>query len=362
MRSTSALATGERRHTTLTGSVTRRAMLGTAAGLVLAPAVARAEDAAMVAAAKKEGMVVWYSGMIVNQVLRPLSEGFERKYPGIKVQSSRMPSGDAAQKIISEARAGNPQADLYDGTAVTFRLAEAGLVERYKPANAASYPAAMKDPNGDWTAINTYVMTPAVNSEMVSAADTPKTLQDLLDPRWRGRMAWTTDTTASGPAGFIGTVLDSMGQDKGMEYLRKLAQQRIVNVPASQRVVLDQVIGGQYPLALMTFNHHSVISAAQGAPVRWLPFSPAVELPNPAGLIRNAPHPNAAKLLLEYVLSDEGQAVMRKADYIPASPNVNAADPTLLPAKGGFTAMVVTPQDTAKKLEGWVAIYNELFK
>ena len=147
-----------------------------------------------------------------------------------------------------------------------------------------------------------------------------------------------------------------------MEYLRKLAQQKIVNVPASQRVVLDQVIGGQYPLALMTFNHHSVISGRQGAPVRWLAFSPGVELPNPAGLIKNAPHPNAAKLLMEYVLSDEGQEVIRKANYIPTSPDVDAADPKLLPTKGGFQVMVVTPQDTAKKLEGWVAIYNELFK
>ena len=330
--------------------------------IALSCSLARAQDAAVVTAAKKEGAVVWYSGMIVNQVLRPLSDGFERKYPGIKVQASRMPSGDAAQKIISEARAGRPQADIYDGTAVTYRLASAGLVERYQPENVAKYPANEKDPNGDWTAINIYVMTPAINTEMVKPADAPKTLQDLLDPKWKGRMAWTTDTTASGPAGFIGAVLNEMGQEKGMEYLRKLAQQRIINVPASQRVVLDQLIGGQYPLALMTFNHHSVISGDQGAPVRWLPFSPGVELPNPAGLIRNAPHPNAAKLLLDYVLSDEGQQVMRKAHYIPASPDVDAADPKLLPGKGGFKVLTVTPKITAEKLEGWVAIYNELFK
>ena len=329
---------------------------------LLSTVAAQAQNQALVEAARKEGTVVWYSGMIVNQVLRPLADGFERKYPGIKVQASRMPSGDAAQKIISEARAGRPQADLYDGTAVTFRLAEAGLVEAYKPVNAGKYPFNEKDPNGDWTAINIYVMTPAINTEMVKPADVPKTLDDLLDPKWKGRMAWTTDTTASGPAGFIGAVLTEMGQDRGMDYLRKLAQQRIINVPASQRVVLDQLIGGQYPLALMTFNHHSVISGEQGAPVRWLAFSPGVELPNPAGLIRGAPHPNAARLLLEYVLSDEGQEVMRKANYIPASPDVDAADPKLLPGKGGFKVLTVTPAVTAAKLEGWVSIYNELFK
>lgn len=327
-----------------------------------APAAVGAEDAELVAAATKEGTVVWYSGMIVNQVLRPLADGFERKYPGIKVQASRMPSGDAAQKIISEARAGRPQADVYDGTAVAFRLVDAKLVEPYKPPAAAKYPENEKDPNGDWTAINIYIMTPAINTEMVKPADIPKTLQDLLDPKWKGRMAWTTDPTTSGPPGFIGAVLNDMGQERGMDYLRKLAQQRIINVPASQRVVLDQLIGGQYPLALMTFNHHSVISGNQGAPVRWLPFSPAVELPNPAGLIRGAPHPNAGKLLLNYVLSDEGQAVMRKANYIPASPDVEAPDPKLLPGKGGFKAVTMSPEFTGEKLEAWTAIYNELFK
>ena len=344
---------------------TRRALIASA-GLALAAfslgAPAQAQDAALVAAAKKEGTVVWYSGMIVNQVLRPLSEGFERKYPGIKVQASRMPSGDAALKIINEARAGKPQADVWDGTAVAFRLQEAGVVEPFKPASASAYPASLKDSGGEWTALNTYVMTPAINTEMVKPEDAPKTLQDLLDPRWKGKIAWTTDPTMSGPPGFIGMVLTTMGQEKGMEYLRKLAQQKIVNVPASQRVVLDQLIGGQYPLALMTFNHHSVISGKQGAPVRWLPMTPSVEVPNPTGLVRNAPHPNAGKLLLDYILSDEGQEVMRKASYIPASPNVEAADPKLLPAKGGFETVVVTSQETAKKLEGWTAIYNELFK
>lgn len=319
-------------------------------------------DPAVLAAAQKEGAVTWYSGLIVNQVVRPLVAGFEQKYPGIKVQAGRLPSGEAALKIINEARAGRPQADVFDGTAVTHRLAAAGVIERYKPEAARGFPDGSRDPNGDWTALNTYVMTPAINTEMVSAADAPKTLQDLLDPKWRGRIAWTDDPTTTGAPGFIGNVLTSMGQQAGMAYLKQLAQQRIVNVPASQRVVLDQVIGGQYPLALMTFNYHSVISADDGAPVRWLSIEPAVEVPNPVGLIRNAPHPNAAKLLIEYVLSEEGQRVLRDANYLPANPAVPPRDPRLTPAGGHFSATLFTPETTGAKLEEWTAIYNELFK
>ena len=323
---------------------------------------AAAVDQALIDAARKEGSVVWYSGLIVNQIVRPLADGFERKYPGIKVQAGRLTSGEAALKIMNEARAGKPQSDVFDGTALVFRLSAAGVVERFVPEAAARFPAESREASGLWTALNTYVMTPAINTEMVADKDVPKTLQDLLDPKWRGRMAWTNDPTTSGPPGFIGNVLTSMGEAKGMEYLRALSKQEIVNVPAAQRVVLDQVIGGQYPLALMTYNYHSVISAKDGAPVRWLPLSPAVVLPNPVGLVKNAPHPNAGRLLIEYLLSDEGQTVFRTANYIPANPSVAPLDPRLTPAGGQFTATLIPLDVAAAKLDAWTAIYNDLFK
>ena len=273
-----------------------------------------------------------------------------------------MSSSEAALKIMNESRAGNLQADVFDNTALVFRLMQAGLVEDYKPVAAQNFPAGSKAPNGAWTALNIYVMTAAYNTEMVTKAEAPKTLADLLDPKWKGRIAWTNDPTTAGPPGFIGTVLTSMGQDKGMEYLKRLAQQKIVNVPASQRVVLDQVISGQYPVALMTFDYHSVISAEQGAPVQWQPIEPVAQLPNPMGLMRNAPHPNAARLFIEYVLSEDGQRVFRDANYLPANPAVPPKDPRLLPEGGNFKAVLITPETTAAKLDEWTAIYNDLFK
>lgn len=323
---------------------------------------AYAADPSLIEAARKEGSVVWYSGLIVNQIVRPLADGFEKMYPGIKVQGSRLTSSEAALKIMNEARAGKPQADVFDGSSLVFRLTAAGVVENYQPEAARDFPVGLKSSDGSWTALNIYVMTPAVNTDTVADKDIPKTLDDLLDPKWRGRIAWTNDPTTAGPPGFIATVLTAMGQDAGMAYLRKLVQQQIVNVPASQRVVLDQVIAGQYAIALMTFDNHSVISAADGAPVRWLPLAPVVELPNPVGLVKNAPHPHAAKLFLEYMLSPEGQKVFRDVTYIPANPAVPPKDPTLTPQGGHFGAVLITPEETAVKLEQWVGIYNDLFK
>ena len=342
----------------------RRVLACAAAALfpLLGASPAAAADQALIDAARKEGVVVWYSGLIVNQVVRPLSEGFQRKYPGIRVEGSRLTSGELSLKVLNELRAGRPQSDVWDGAAVVFRLKGANAVEPFRPSTAAAYPDRLKDPDGLWTALNIYVMTPAINTDLVPDAEAPKTLPDLLDPKWRGRIAWTNDLTISGPPGFIGTVLATMGQGPGMDYLRKLSAQKLVNVPASQRVVVDQVISGQYPIALMTFNNHSVISGREGAPVRWQPIGPATVLPNPVGLTRGAPHPNAGRLFLEYLLSDEGQQVFRAADYIPASPAVPARDPRLTPEAGGFQAEIFPQDVVAAKLADWVMIYNELFK
>lgn len=333
---------------------------GFAFQLGLAPA--NAADPALVEAAKKEGEVVWYTGMIINQVVRPLVDAFERRYPGVKVKASRSAPPEIVLKILNEARAGRPQADVFDGSSSAFPLMEAGQVEPYMAQSTAPYPANARDPTGHWTSMNLYLPTPAVNTELVKEADRPRAYEDLLDPKWRGKIAWTTDPTMVGPPGFIGNILITMGRDNGTDYLKKLAAQRLVNVPASQRVVLDQVIAGQFPLALATLNYHSVISAAQGAPVAWLKIEPIVQTHNPLGLVRGAPHPNAGKLLIEFLLSEEGQNVIRAADYIPSHPAVPAKNPNLRPAEGGFRVTVITPEMTAKNLAEWTGIYNELFK
>jgi iron(III) transport system substrate-binding protein len=333
-------------------------VLGLTAGL---PAGARAADAAVVETAKKEGEVVWYSVLLINQILRPMVEAFEKKYPGIHVKYSRQTTGEVALKLANEARAGKMQADVFDGTAGIFSALSPDLMEKLPDGVARDFPPEYRDPQGYWAAVNLFILTPAINTELVKAADAPKSYQDLLDPKWRGRMAWTTDPTVNGPPGFIGNILITMGEAGGMDYLRTLAGQKIVNVPAAQRVVLDQVINGQYPLGLMTMNHHSAISSGEGAPVAWLKVEPAVGSLDHMGLLKNSPHPNAGKLLAEFVLSEDGQKVVQEANYIPASPNVAAKTPTLKPDEH-FHVRMIPAELAEKKLPEWTRIYNELFK
>jgi len=331
------------------------------AGALLATAApAGAADAALYQAAKRDGEVVWYTALIVNQAVRPLIAAFNKKYPGIDVHYVRADSGPTAIKVMTEARAGKVQSDVFDGIDTTPPLVEAGLVEPFVPSEADKYQPELKDPDGRWNALVLYFLTPAVNTALVSERDIPKTPQDLLDPKWKGKMAWST-AAAAGAAVYVGSVLRLMGEPDGMAFLKALSRQDIVNLDATNRAILDQVILGEYPIALNVFNHHAVLSAQKGAPVTWLRLEPISGLLHSIGLTRNAPHPNAGKLLIDFLTSEEGQRTLADVEYLPAMPSVAAKTPELKPEAGGFKAIMLSPDTVTQNRDRWVAIKKDLF-
>jgi len=335
--------------------------IATAAACLLSCAPGYGADAAMIEAAKKEGRVVWYTTLIVNQVVIPLKTAFEKKYPGVILDYARNDEGPTAIRLMNEAKAGRVQADVFDGLTVNVPLKREGLLARIDVPNAADYPAEMKDADGTWHALLLFVFGPGYNTTMVSKAEAPKTYQDLLDPKWKGKMAWNPNSSA-GAIGFVGNIMLSMGPDKGMDYLRALAKQNVVNVEASSRAILDQVIAGEYPLGLMMFNNHTVISARKGAPSDWSPLEPVPVAFDSLGIMKDAPHPNAARLLVEFLLSDEGQTVLKDADYLPANAKIPAIKAGLRPQDGGFTATWMRPDVVDPQMANWQRIVKDLFR
>jgi iron(III) transport system substrate-binding protein len=328
---------------------------------LLASPESRAADPALIAAARKEGQVVWYTTLIVNQAIRPLKEAFEKNYPGVELAFTRADESPTAAKILAEARAGRVQADVFDGISNMVPLKRAGIAVRYVPAEAARYPADLKDRDGYWIAILLYVFVPGINTTLVSKDAAPRSYQDLLDPKWRAKMVWNPNSIA-GAIGFVGNSLISMGEARGMEYLTALSKQRIVNIEASSRAILDQVIAGEFPMGLMMFNHHAVISAQKGAPVDWLKIEPVPVAFDAVGILKDAPHPNAARLLVEFLASEEGQTVLRRADYLPALPSVPAMKSGLRPEDGRFEATFLRPDDIYDRIPAWTRIVSELFR
>ena len=153
-----------------------------------------------------------------------------------------------------------------------------------------------------------------------------------------------------------------MGEEKGRAYLRELAKQNIAPLPGSAREVLDHAIAGEYAIALQIFNHHAVISAKKGAPVDWIKMEPATGNLSTISVLKNAPHPNAAKLLADFIISKEGQEVFRAADYITAHPQVPASVPTLKPKEGNFRVRFFTPEQTEENMPKWKQVSDEIFR
>lgn len=320
-----------------------------------------ATDQALIDAAKREGQVVWYTTLVVNQIVRPLKAAFEQKYPGVTLQYTRADDIVTAEKIITEGRAGRIQADIFDGIDNMLPLQEAGLLAPFTVPNAADYPAELKASDGYWIAEIMYVFTPGINTMLLPKDQAPKIFADLLDPKLKGRMAWNGSSIA-GAYGFVGNVLTSMGEEKGMAYLRALSAQHVVNIEASSRAVLDQVIAGEYWMNLMAFNHHVVISAHKGAPCDWLKLEPVPVTLDAVGLLKDAPHPNAARLLLDFLLSPDGQKVFQQNDYLPALPSVPAIVAGLRPNDGGFKADFLRPEQINRDLPKWQKVTQDLFR
>src|SRR3954469_12599694 len=329
---------------------------------VVSPTTAPAAEVSpeLIAKARQEGQVMYYTDLIVDQVVRPMTVAFERKY-GIKVSFTRGDSQVNSVKLLNEFKAGRVLADVFGLTSGMEILMEACAVRQFTSASGDELPAHYRDPNRYWVASHIYVMQPGFNTTLVPTAQRPKTYDDLLAPYWKDKMVWKMNDMSGGP-GFIGNILTSMGEERGMDYLRKLSGQRIKLVNASARAILDQVIGGEYPMALQIFNHHAAISAEKGAPVDWLRLRPASVNPSLMGLPKNAPHPNAGLLFVEFVASKEGQTIFQKANYLPARPDVPPLTANLIPENGGFAATVITPALTAKSMSHWESVFNQLFR
>jgi iron(III) transport system substrate-binding protein len=208
---------------------------------------------------------------------------------------------------------------------------------------------------------NVYFMTLGFNTNLVKPNEVPKSLNDLLNPKWTGKMIWSTSGGSGAPV-FLGNVLMTMGQEKGMGYLRQLAKQNIAKSTASNRAILDMVIAGEYAIAINIFNYHAVISRNSGAPVDWQPLEPVPGQVKTLGLAKNAPHPHGSMLFVDFLLSKEGQNLLRDLDYLPAHPEVSAKVADLKPGGGKFSNVnYIAPESLAEKEAEWVEVFRKIF-
>jgi iron(III) transport system substrate-binding protein len=320
-------------------------------------------EARIIAGAKKDARVTVYSGMIENQALRPLVDAFHKKYPFVSVDYWRGDSRALVQKALTERRAGRVIGDILESTGGAETLMKANAVQPFYTPETANFPENYVDPHGMWAASRLDYFGLAYNTRLVSAAEVPKTYEDLLDPKWRGAIAWRADSEVGADL-FIAGILRSMGKEKGEAYLKRLASQRIANYAGSARALVDRVGAGEYKLAVEIYAHHPLISKAEGAPLDVQMLEPVPSALSTIQLAADAPHPYAAMLFIDFAESREGQEVLRAAQYLSPNPAVKL-DPSLrkiVPRLNHMSETVFTPAlmfDTRAEAE---ALFDKYFR
>jgi iron(III) transport system substrate-binding protein len=292
--------------------------------LSLPSAWAQSEHTAkLIEGAKKEGRVLWYTALNLDDA-NMLTRHFEQKYPFVKTETLRLVTDQLLTKIQTEARAGGFRADVIEIPGILGHvLKQDGLLEKYFSPESKAYPASMKDPDGTWTSFFINVHVTVYNTKLVKKQEVPKTFEDFINPKWKGKIALRDNDFDN-----FGMMLKVMGRDKGLSFMRRLAAQG-VDLRSSFTTAIQGIVAGEIPIGMNLYATHTEEFKKKQAPVEWAPMEFVLASVEPLGVAAKAPNPNAARLFVDFLLSKEAQTLMRDRSRIPSRPDVPPDPPEL---------------------------------
>lgn len=275
-------------------------------------------QAVNVDAGKKEGKVVVY-GSVPPQSMEGLHQAFKKKY-GIDVEYWRGSSTQVSERALTEWRAGKPGFDIAEGNrGVQLIMKDEGLFQKFIPPASQKFPDRFKEKDGLITPWRVLPISILYNTELVKAADLPKTFDDLLNPKWSGKITIPDPTRHTTTAQFLWN-LEKIKGDKWLDYVKALAKQKPILVE-SLAPVTTTIIKGEAPLGITYIKY---IKQYKG-PVNYIPMDKYLTDPNYLSLSAKAARPNAAKLYIDFACSPEGQKEMAEDGEFVLAPGVYPA-------------------------------------
>jgi iron(III) transport system substrate-binding protein len=278
-------------------------------------------------AAKREGELVFYSAMRAEDTDQ-MVKAFTKKYPFVKGSFYRAGGDPLLQRILTEAKAGKHLFDVVSalGTQVIM-LKDKGLLAPYRSSHQSAYAKGFYDPEGYWTDTYDLYITIAYNTKMVPKNAVPKSWQDLLDPRWKdGKICLDLRRHD-----WFYAMMDVLGPDKGKSFMEGLRAQQ-PTFRQGNTLIQQLMTAGEFPLAV-TYAHTVEYTRTKGAPIDWVALDPMIAVSEPIALYRHAPHPNVAKLFIDFLLSQEAANLLRSQQRIPARLDVEPLTERLNPKK-----------------------------
>src|SRR5437773_2418780 len=305
----------------------------------------------LIAGAKKEGELMLYSSLTQDDQLKLVAD-FKRRY-GVAVKFWRGSQAHILQRVTSETRGGRFEFDVLETNAPQIEaLARERLLQKMNSPYVEQelLPEVMPS-HGEWAPDRLNLLVYAYNTRLVGPADVPKSWQALLDPKWKKRIGVESTNVE-----WFAALVESLGEKTGLELFRRMADNGLaVRTGHNHSAVL--VAAGEIPLMLGIYSHDADRMKAKSAPVDWFILPPAVVLPSAVAVSRRAPHPNAAALFYDYMLTD-GQRFYTEVHRVPANKNYDTPVRRLVSDRQAIK--IVNAQEAIDDYDKWLDLYKRI--
>ena len=301
----------------------------------------------LVEGARKEGEVMAYHSSQLED-LKPVFDAFTAKY-GVKVRSWRSSSENVVQRVISETRAGRREVDFIENNSPEMEaLRREKMLLRIESPHFADLRPNTLGAHHEYATSTMDVFVQAYNTEKVKREELPRTFQDLLDPRWKGRLGIEAEDQA-----WFGTLLHDLGEGRGAKLFSDIVAANGVSVRKGHTLLANLVASGEIAFALTVYNYKPPQLKAKGGAIDWIVLSPAIAQLHAVAVPAKAAHPYAAMLLFDFFLG-EGQAILAARNFVPSNSKVPSPF-------GDLAIKFIDPAEAIDKQDAWTRIYEDAF-
>ena len=302
----------------------------------------------LVDGAKKEGTLSLYTSAQTDDI-GALTAAFEKKY-GIKSTIWRAGSEKVLQRAVTEARGNRHTVDIIEtnGPELESMSREKILQAVKSPVLTQLMPQALR-PHGEWVGTRLNVFVQAWNTKLVKKEELPKTWEDLLHPRWKGRLGIEAEDQD-----WLSGVCAEIGEAKGVKLFKDIVAANGMSVRKGHTLLTQLVVSGEIPFALTVYNYKAEQLKDKGAPIDWFSIGTPIARPNGIGVLRAAPNPHAAILFYEYEISEEGQRILAARDFVPTHTKVESST-------GRIPLKLVDARLMLDEYDKWTKLYEEIF-
>ena len=288
--------------------------------------------------------------------INTLIASFNKVYPNVKISGVRSEGGRGAllERMLTEIDSGRPLADVYfSGITDVGAMLQRGELAAYHSPSESNLDPRFVFKDGLLHSSNNLVFMAAYNKTLITEKELPRTWEDLLNPKWKGKIAIDQE-----PNDIVAGFLILMGKDNGEKYLRQLSKNIILR--RGRSLLVELLVAGEFPISIDVYTHRVAGAIKDGAPLAPVPMPAYFSSPNVHAILKRASHPENAKLWIDWLQSPAGQELMAKTNRPPVGKTEGTPDPTASLIKGR-EQVVLLPSKLPMSYDDIARLARDLF-